>query len=548
MIRKYSIVMLLLSLLLCASAGFAADSASAQSDPVLRAMQTEMARSRTQLKLENMDAPYYIDYRVVDVDAWDAEAALGGIRQEQRQRIRLVMVQVRLGDYKQDSSLGRGEGMVEIAPLDNDELALRFQLWSATDHAYKQAVEALTEKKARLQQLTIDHPVDDFARAEPVQSVEPLAALNVEHEPWLKMLRDSSALYTRDPKVEMLQSSLKFMAFNRYYINSEGSVVRSGEELYHVNISGETQAEDGMKLERFFNLSGTSLKEMPTAQQFAEHAGEVMTQLKQLREAPLADEDYHGPVLFSARSAAATIATLVGENLLGSKPELGQNARVRGQYASSYKTRVLPDFFTVTDDPTLTQWEGKPLAGHYDVDDEGVRAQRVPLVEKGVLTNYLLGRQPIRDFPSSNGHGRAAVPLQWPAPSTGNLVVRSTEGSTPEELKAKLIAICKDRGLEYGYYVKLVASVRAPRLLYRVYAKDGHEELVRGASFGDLDQRSMRSGILAAGSDSAVQNDVQPMPHTTIAPSLLFDDLEIKRVTSNKDKLPEYPSPEMEAK
>jgi hypothetical protein len=84
------------------------------------------------------------------------------------------MVQVRLGDYKQDSSSARGEGTVEIVPLDRDDQAFRFQVWTATDKAYKQAVEALTDKQARLKQLTIDHPVDDFAHAEAVQSLGPL--------------------------------------------------------------------------------------------------------------------------------------------------------------------------------------------------------------------------------------------------------------------------------------------------------------------------------------------------------------------------------------
>jgi len=188
--------------------------------------------------------------------------------------------------------------------------------------------------------------------------------------------------------------------------------------------------------------------------------------------------------------------------------------------------------------------EGKALLGHYEVDDEGVKAQRVPLIEKGMLVSYLLGRQPIRDFPSSNGHGRANLPLSWPAPGIGNLVVRSSDAVTPEELKQKLIAICKDRGLEYGYYAETMGAVRAPRLLYRVWVKDGHEELVRGALFGDLDQRSMRSNIVAAGNDQHVENDVQPVPRSVVAPSILFDDLEVKRQTSNKDKLPEYPAPE----
>jgi TldD protein len=173
-----------------------------------------------------------------------------------------------------------------------------------------------------------------------------------------------------------------------------------------------------------------------------------------------------------------------------------------------------------------------------------VVAQRVPVVERGMLVSYLLGRQPIRDFAVSNGHGRANLPLAWPAPSLGNLVVSSSDPVAADDLKKKLIALCKDRGLDYGYYAKSLGGPREPRMLYRVWAQDGHEELVRGGLLGDLDQRSMRSSIVAAGNDLYVNNEVQPVPHSVASPSILFDDLEVKRQTSNKDKLPEYPAPE----
>jgi TldD protein len=450
---------------------------------------------------------------------------------------------VRLGDYKQDNSSAHGEGAIQVVPLDNDEQAFRFQVWSATDAAYKQAVEALTDKQARLKQMTIDHPVDDFAHAEAGQSLQPVVALKVERAPWLKMLSDASGLYIRDPKVQFLDAALSFKTVNRYYLNSEGTVVRNGEELYRISIGGNTQAEDGMRLERSIGFTAKFLGDLPKADELQKQAAVMLTTLKQLREAPLADEDYHGPVLLSADSASTVFSSLIGDNLLGMKPELGQNARVRGQFASSYKTRVLPEFLTLVDDPALTAMDGTALLGHYEVDDEGVRAQRVPLVEKGVLVNYLLGRQPIRDFPASNGHGRASFPLSWPVPAVGNLVVRSSDAVAPEELKKKLIAICKERGLEYGYYAKTMGAVQAPRLLYRVWL-DGHEELVRGGLFGDLDQRSMRSNIVAAGNDHYVDNEMHPIPHSLVAPSILFDDLEVKRQTTNKDKLPEYPAPQ----
>jgi hypothetical protein len=176
--------------LLFGTAVFGQNEPSGKDDFVLQAMQTEMQRSKSQLKLEGMSAPYYIDYRVVDMDDLIADSAYGALRSTARTRLRFLRVVVRVGDYKQDSFIGEGEGSVELMPLDADLLALRHQIWIATDKAYKSANEALTAKQAQLKQLTIDQPVDDFAHADAVQHLEPLVKLDVDAAPWLKLLQD----------------------------------------------------------------------------------------------------------------------------------------------------------------------------------------------------------------------------------------------------------------------------------------------------------------------------------------------------------------------
>jgi predicted Zn-dependent protease len=506
-------------------------------------MLKELERSKSQLKLEQMAAPYYIDYRVVDMDGYMAEAAFGALRSNLRAHLRFVRVVVRVGDYKQDSFFRQGEGVVDSMPLDDDELALRHLLWLATDKAYKAATEALAAKQAQLKQYTVEHPVDDFAHAEPVQFIGPLAKLDVDPAPWLKTLQDASALYTTDPLLESIDSSLEFQTVNRFFVNSEGTVVRSGQAWYQVSFSATTQAADGMQLQRSTTYAVPDSKELPAAQEFLARSTRLLGDLKDLRAAPVADEEYRGPVLFSAAAASVVFADLVGENILGQRPGLGQPARTKGAFGSSYKSRVLPDFLSVVDDPTLASFDGKPLLGSYEVDDEGVRAMRVPVIENGKLVNYLLGREPILDFPASNGHGRARMPTGSPGPSLGNMLVSSSEALPQEELKKKLLELCQQRDLPYGYYVESMTGAHAPRLLYKIWVKDGHEELVRGAVFGDLDARALRNDLIAAGSDPRIQNRVQSVPHSIVTPSILFDELEVKRQNVQKSKLPEYPAP-----
>jgi TldD protein len=533
-------ILALASALFCAAA--LAQQPIAVDDPVLQALQTEMQRSKSQLKLENMSAPYYIDYRVVDLDEYNAEAAYGAMRTGVRTRLRFLKVVVRVGDYKQDSFFGQGEGTNDVIALDDDVLALRHQVWLATDRAYKAATEALTAKQAQLKQLTIDQPVDDFSPAEPLRSIGPLVALQIDPKSWAKLLQDATALYSTDPEIQSFESSVKFQAINRYFLNSEGTIVRNGHILSSLSIGGSTQAADGMELQRSHAYQVTELKDV-TSEEVLARARKLLDSLKQLRSAPLVDDDYRGPVLFSGDAAADVFADLVGENVLGLKPELGTPARTRGAWSTSYKTRVLPDFLSVVDDPTLASVDGKALLGHYEVDDEGVKAQRVPVIENGKLVNYLLGRQPIRDFPKSNGHGRARIPVNNPGPSVGNLIVRSSETLSRDNLKKKLIELCQQRDLAYGYYAETLGPQRVPRLLYKVWVKDGREELVRGAVFGDLDPRSLRNDIVAVGDDVYISNRILNVPHSIVSPSVLFDELEVKRANRNKEKLPDYPAP-----
>src|SRR5271167_2673187 len=217
---KFAMVLALLIALFAPSTHAKDAQTSANDDLVLQAMRAELERSKSALKLEGMAAPYYIDYHVTDMDTHAAEAAFGALRTNVRLRFRFLRVVVRIGDYQQDSFFGQGQGGLDFMPLDNDIVALRHQIWLATDNAYKAATEALTAKQAQLKQYTVDQPVDDFPRAEPVVSIGPLAKLDLDPQPWNKMLQDASALYKSDPQIESFDSALNFAAVTRYFVTS----------------------------------------------------------------------------------------------------------------------------------------------------------------------------------------------------------------------------------------------------------------------------------------------------------------------------------------
>jgi predicted Zn-dependent protease len=515
---------------------------AAKGDPVLDALLVEMERSKSQLKMDQLQTPYYIEYRVSDIEDFTTEAAFGATREDQKVHVRLLRVTVRLGDYKQDSYYGQGIGGNALLPLDNDPIALRHQIWLATDEAYKSAGEALTQKQSVLKQFYgEEHPVDDFAKSVPVQLVEPTIALSVNHDDWKQTLESATELYRQYPDIQSVTASARFTVVNEYLLNTEGTVTRNGRAIYSVQVSAATQAPDGMRLGRTPAWTVAKLSELPTREKLLHDTKEALDTLVALRKAPIVEEEYRGPVLFSPDAADDVVASLIGGNVLGRKPQLGAPNRTTGTFATSYKSRILPPFIDVVDDPTLKEFGGKSLTGSYEVDSEGVKSAPVDIIEKGVLTNYLVGRTPIRDFPESNGHGRAA-PAAPPGPNVGVLLIKSSEAQTPDALKKRVQEMVSNQDKPYGYRVETMAGT-APRLLYRVYAKDGHEELVRGAVFSELDVRALRSDLSAAGNDPLVSNRTGGIPSTVIAPSLLFDELQVRRADTSKDKLPYYPAP-----
>ncbi|HYA64988.1 MAG TPA: metallopeptidase TldD-related protein, partial [Candidatus Sulfotelmatobacter sp.] len=460
-----------------------------------------------------------------------------------RSHLRVLRVVVRIGDYKQDSYYSQGLGSASILPLDNDPIALRRQIWLLTDEAYKNAADAYAEKLSALKQFTADpNPVGDFARAPVVSALRGTAKLEINQEDWNKTLEQVTNLYRQYPEVQSVTASARFTAVNEYFVNSEGTIVRQGRTTATVTLGGSTQAADGMRLGRSPFWTEERPEDLPSREALLQESKKMLDTLKALREAPIVEESYRGPVLFAPDAADDIFAGLIGANVLGRKPQLGRPNRTTGAFATSYKTRVLPKFVTVVDDPTMNKFESKKLVGSYGVDSEGVKAQAVTLVNEGMLENYLMGRQPLRDFPNSNGHGRA-TPGGAPVPSLGVLLMKSSEPESPKALNEKLRQLASEAGKPFGYRVETLGPGNAPRLLYRVYVNDGHEELVRGAVFNELDVRTLRNDLAAIGDDPLVSNRVSGTPQTIICPSLLFDELEVKRADTTKEKLPEYPAP-----
>jgi hypothetical protein len=546
-------------------------------------MRDELDRARS-LRLVSLETPYYIEYSVHDAENVQVTASLGALVDARRGRFRLPKVQVRVGDYKfdngnyiySDASSGSGYNLGSF-PLDDNLEALRHYFWLATDSAYKSALEVIARKRAALKNVTVTDQGPDFSKAGATSLVVATPRQAVDEEPWKSRLRSLSALFSSHPQI--IGSGLEFMVTQGafYLVNSEGAQVRVPERAARLHARASALAPDGMLLYDSVSFHSLEIANLAPEAEMRRGVESVAENVESLIRAPLG-EPYTGPVMFEPQAAAQLLADLLGRNLgLRRRPvvEPGrtipfQESELDGRLGS----RILPEWLDIVDDPTQAQWGGRPLFGHYLADMEGIPPQPLPIVEKGILKNLLMTRQPAKGMQGSNGRARLRGNFAANAAASGNLFVRASESCSLVDLKKRLMDLCRQRGKPYGLLVRKMdfpssapmAAVRrliesmaqdggggrpvsVPILAYRVYS-DGREELVRGLRFKGLSTRSLRD-IVAAGGEPVVFDYLENgapfavmgaasfvAESSIIAPGVLFEELQLERSEQELPKLP----------
>ena len=525
-------------------------------DPVMRAMSDELQRSVVELQFKDLDKPYFIQYVVLDQERYRATATFGALTSSNTTRARFVQAQVRVGDYEFDNSEFAPGGGFQNAPaagvttqtvVDDDYGTIRHALWLATDAAYKQSVEQLARKLAFVQNKTRGESIPDFSKEQPVVVVGARRGLTFDKSHWEKQIREWSAVFKDFPEIADSTVVLQAQLTHRYLVNNEGTRTLQPSLLVSVEIDAGTEAADGMRLRHWVPFNVGSFEQLPPAPEIAKAVREMATELTALRSAPVLDADYSGPVLFSGRASVEMFARVLAPNLSGQRLPLSdqqQGQTIRSELLDRFNRPVLPRFLSVFDDPTAQRLGSQELLGHYQIDDQGVPARRVSLIEQGVLKNFLMSRRPGKDMPQSNGHGRSGIPGRETA-QIGNLFIESSEGKSYAELKQQLIDMSRVENLPYGILVKSLISdgrsaIGTPVLTYKVYVADGREELIRGAFAQAIPIRSLRQ-IEAVGNDAHVVNRLAgsaelPTPTSIVAPSVLLEEVELKRPSGTQQK------------
>jgi hypothetical protein len=596
---------LLTTLLIAACLSFAPIPHAQQQHPILQAMQDEMKRAMDGLRLKNEPPPYYIAYAIEDTTSVRLVTKLGAVVNDSPARTRMFRVEVRVGDYNLDSSRFLGgfdsdPGILPMyaqymmaAPLDDDYDVMRRQMWLATDIAYKRAVQTLSKKQAAAQSRAADpEPIPDFSKETPSETVLPVPAAPpaLSARTWTDDLRKISAVFLAYPDVDSSEASLSESQGVRYYLNSEGFKVVEPIAAASLRVAADTQAGDGMVLRDSFTAIGKRVNELPPASNVLARAQDLAGRLTSLRSAPLG-EDFTGPVLVEGQAASVLLAqTLVPLFLSQRAPEMEGAAGAAlarlplSPFLTRIGSRVLPEGFSVADTPSLQRFGDALVPASYVVDDDGVPAKDVTLVQAGRLVTLLTGRTPQKRLLQSNGHARGG------GAQAAVFQMESTRGLPAGELKAKYLDLLKAQGRPFGYIVRGVidsTEVQATNIdeidmdeMEAMYVMtmgglpgtprigpaiaravkvlpDGTEQPVRGLNFANVQYTVYRT-IAEASRERTLytcrpvtgmsMTTAMPMSMRTpvvsiIVPNLLFEELEIQRGKEIPLKRPVVASP-----
>ncbi len=534
---------------------------------LLDAMVVELDRNQQLLKLNDSKPPYYLSYQLKDFNQAEINARYGALFVDQQWNDRKLFVDARVGSYAYDSSISddldfsfsmKGNSYItrKNAPRDDHPLALRTALWLITDEKYKGALFNYLKKKGE-DVYTVEDPKRpaSFSKEAAVVHLGEKVPFEFSKDRWRKITRELSAQVAANK--DIFDSEVRFTADKlvRYFVNTEGTRIVTEETMFGVHVNGFTRAEDGQLLENSRDYYAPTEAQLPDDAKLRAAAATMIFELLALRAAPAIDP-YTGPAILEPDAAGVLFHEAVGHRLEGERQDGDAEGKTfRGQVGK----QVLPSFLSIYDDPTLRERKGVQLNGFYLFDEEGVRGQKVTLVENGVLKNYLLSRRPVDGFAQSNGHGRSQGNRK-PVARMANLIVESKKTVSDAELKRLLIAEAKRQGKPYGLVIRDITGGNTntstfgyqafkgiPRMVYRVDVRDGKESLVRGVEIVGTPLSSINR-VMATGPTPGIFNgycgaESGMVPVSTVAPATLLQEIELQRAVEGKDRPPLLPSP-----
>lgn len=543
---------------LCVCSLVAATQLCADAD-VLDVMQDELNRSFKVLQ-EEPTPPYYLSYEITESASANISASFGEVINRGSSTTRYIDINLRVGDFSLDNT-HPVEGGTVIPDLGaytiaiDDVDALRTTLWYRTDMAFKTALSQFTRVRNRVQTtVEADDKSGDFSVVEPSTYIEEKRELDADMELWGRKLQEYTHPFATSPVVQTNSASISGEVETRWFVNTDGSRVLVSQPYYRMVISATAKADDGMVLGLVRTFDSVAPDRLLKDEEVLATVNTMIDELKALREAPLVDP-YTGPALLSGRATGVFLHEVLGHPLEGHRQKSEDESQT---FRKQVGEQLLPEGFSVVFDPSMEVFGETDLIGNYKFDNEGVRGQRVVVIDNGVLKGFLMSRAPIEGYPESNGHGRKQIGHAVVARQS-NLLLEVDDPVSSEELEAMLLEQVEEQGKEFGLYFKDItggftttqrnspsAFNVTPVLVYKIY-RDGSKELVRGVNLIGTPLATL-SEVKAGATDIEIFNGIcggesGSVPVSAVAPSILISQIEVQKAEISRDIPPILPSP-----
>ncbi len=550
--------------------GLASSASAAEGSPdvLLDSMVAELDRTMTALA-DEPTPPYWLSIGVLDEHSWTVGATHGAAGHPSSHHRRYGDIDLRVGSFELDNTHkirdagwfdGPERHQIKL-PLEDDPTLLRHSIWLAMDDTYRGAARRLIKVRTNnAVKVEREDTSNDFSPAPAQVDLQEVRPLELDTEPWTDIVRRTSARFLDYPHVYDSNVTLDVEDQVQYLVTTDGTRLRHQRYRIRVSVWGSTVAEDGQVLGVYDYIDTSRIDGIPSEKDIAAMVDGVAQRITDLRDAPVVDP-FTGPAILRGRAAAVFFHEILGHRAEGHR----QKDEDEGQTLTDMVgQQIFPAFISVHDDPTIQRWDDLDLNGYYPYDDEGVKAERVTIIDHGVLDSFLMSRAPIEGTDHSNGHGRrqpgaAAVARQ------GNLIV-SAEGGVPyEELREQLIERVKADDKPFGLIFDDISGgftltgrgtpnsyAVQPVTVWRVWPDGRPDELVRGVDL--IGTPLVTFGrIVGASNDTAVFNGMCGaesgwVPVSGIAPDLLVSEVEVQRREKDNDRPPLLPPPMAEGR
>ncbi|MEZ4319431.1 MAG: TldD/PmbA family protein [Myxococcota bacterium] len=510
------------------------------------------------------ETPHYIGVTVLEDHTVTLSAGSGTIDFRDDDRSRWLDVDLRVGTPELDSTHplrgfsaleGETRGRVRL-PLD-DGYALAHILARELDARYREAAEHMVVLRANQNVLVEEEAsANDFEPREAVVDTVEVPELAIDTAKWEDLLKRASARADRSPHVHADMVRLKVTREVKHFVDTEGTRLEHGRLHARLALDLQTTADDGDRVQVFDAFDVHDPETLPT--DLDAWVDAQVQRLEALRVATRG-EPYSGPVILEGRAAGVFFHEVMGHRVEGHRQKREDEGKTFSEHVGE---PILPAWIDVVDDPRVETLAGVDLNGFYAYDDEGVPAMRATLVDDGVFQGFLMGRSPLPDVPTTNGHGRRSTGNP-PSSRMGNTLVTATKAVPSAQLRRQLLDQVRKQGLEYAYIVEDIEggfaltgrmmpnafNIRAVAS-WRVYADGRPDELVRGIDLVGTPFVAF-SNLSAADDAPKVFNGTCGaesgwVPVSAVAPAILFDRLEFQLKEKGQDRPPLLPKPLVE--